>query len=80
MFNINNKTKLFELCKKNIDLIIDGVKPEKVMYDMENHSLEHVVENLEPKFKIGDKVIVKNIKGIQDLFQELFLQVLCDHS
>lgn len=53
--------------KKNIDLIIDGIAPEKVMYDTDNHSLV-VLYPAQREFKRGDIVfedgriiIVKNM-------------------
>lgn len=39
--------------KKNIDLIIDGIAPEKVMYDTDNHSLV-VLYPAQKEFKKGD--------------------------
>ena len=39
--------------KKNIDLIIDGIAPEKVMYDTDNHSLI-VLYPGQNEFKKGD--------------------------
>lgn len=44
--------------KKNIDLIVNGVKPEKVMYDTDNHSLV-VLYPKQKEFKKGDKVRLK---------------------
>lgn len=39
--------------KKNINLIVNGVKPEKVMYDTDNHSLI-VLYPAQEEFKKGD--------------------------
>ena len=51
------------IMKKNIDLIIDGIAPEKVMYDTDNHSLV-VLYPAQEEFKRGDIVIHDNTKRI----------------
>lgn len=51
--------------KKNIDLIVNGVKPEKVMYDTDNHSLV-VLYPAQEEFKKGDVLAFDDILLIFD--------------
>lgn len=44
--------------KKNIDLLFEGIAPEKVIYDIDNHSLV-VLYPEQKEFKKGDKVRLK---------------------
>lgn len=54
--------------KKNIDLIIDGIAPEKVMYDTDNHSLV-VLYPAQRGFKKGDILAADNILMIFDKYE-----------